>query len=64
MQSQLDCTIWLDCFFQLDGQDRTDQLIGFALGADQVSQRISNKCCAPIRSGQPLCILQDMWMGA
>ena len=49
---------------QLQGQDRTHQLIRVALGAEEIAQREGDKASPPVRCGQPLGILQHMRMGA
>ena len=49
---------------QLQGQDRTHQLIRVALGAEEIAQREGDKTSPPVRCGQPLGILQHMRMGA
>ena len=49
---------------QLQGQDRSHQLIRVALGAEEIAQREGDKTPPSVCRGQPLGVLQHMRMGA
>ena len=60
----MDAAVRLGGLLQLQRQDRADELVRLALGAQEISQRIGHKYVPSIGCGAPFGVLQDVQVGS
>ena len=60
----MDAAVRLGGLLQFQRQDRADELVRLALGAQEISQRIGHKYVPPIGCGAPFGVLQDVRVGS
>src|SRR5699024_3221436 len=63
-QFQSDGAVGIGGLLEPQGEDGTDQLVLFALGTEEVAQRVGHKDRASVGRSPPLCVLHHMGMGA